>query len=692
MRSESHDRVDGELLRRYRESGDTAAFERLFLRLAPRIAALARGLRVPEADREDFVQDVFLSVLSRLDRIDEQRSLSAWTSGIARRKALSNRRRYLQRLLPPGALARHDVPTPVDELERHELRSTVAQSISRLPPSYREVVELYFVERLRADEIARRLDHPPSTIRTRIARGLERLRALLPLGVAPALLPWILGHRPGERTCLGAARARRLVVGGIVAGAALIGAGSLWIAGEGSPAPATLEARAVLAADAPRARFDEPPALRERTALVPPQVAPRAQEAQLAEIATSVARSARLRVRFVDALTGAPVPDLVFACQRWSPSFETSLDELIDGFQGGRADAFGEAVLDDVPVGRIRLRLTAAEGSRVIEIDGDAEHRVAVDRVASVAGVVFDERGAPIADAEIWTDDVVYGSFAWAFRAARTQADGSFRLAYAVGSPKRLWAQVPGVSRSSAAVVKLIPPSTDQVELRLEPAIARVVGRVVGPDGRPVDGALVTLLAPAALPATRIAVQRVADAEGRFELDTLPAAAQYRLLAVADESVAYGTVDLAREVDASCELVLARGATVRGLALPGTIVGALPLEPVTGRWELWRTATADARGDFALEGVLPGRVELLAIDPTSSAVLARETVSLATAETFEWSPEPSGGPPAQKHGLRRFLAWRQAPGERFVFPPGTRSDRRDPRQAADPAPTSTRAR
>lgn len=51
--------------------------------------------------------------------------------------------------------------------------------VMNLPPKYRVVLYLYYYEDHTSDEIAKMLDIPAATVRTRLARGREKLKKLL---------------------------------------------------------------------------------------------------------------------------------------------------------------------------------------------------------------------------------------------------------------------------------------------------------------------------------------------------------------------------------------------------------------------------------------------------------------------------------------------------------------------------------
>jgi hypothetical protein len=66
--------------------------------------------------------------------------------------------------------------TPADVVERAEMHRLVVDRVLALPEPYREALLLRYFEELSAAEVAERQEVPVATARTRLQRGLERLR------------------------------------------------------------------------------------------------------------------------------------------------------------------------------------------------------------------------------------------------------------------------------------------------------------------------------------------------------------------------------------------------------------------------------------------------------------------------------------------------------------------------------------
>jgi len=68
-------------------------------------------------------------------------------------------------------------PDALDEVLRSEQVSLVQTALESQPPAYREILSLRFEEEMKLDEIAGLLGIPLSTVKSRLGRALEHLRA-----------------------------------------------------------------------------------------------------------------------------------------------------------------------------------------------------------------------------------------------------------------------------------------------------------------------------------------------------------------------------------------------------------------------------------------------------------------------------------------------------------------------------------
>jgi len=192
------------LVERLRE-GDASALEALMERYASRIFRIARGIARTDADAEEVVQDVFLTLARKIESFEGRAQLSTWIHRVATNAALLKRRGKrvqlevsLEENLPtfledghregprPYLLADWS-RTPEAELLDGEARAVLSRAIDQLPESYRAVLILRDVEELSNEETARILDESVSTIKSRLHRARMALREQLTRHLAPTL-------------------------------------------------------------------------------------------------------------------------------------------------------------------------------------------------------------------------------------------------------------------------------------------------------------------------------------------------------------------------------------------------------------------------------------------------------------------------------------------------------------------------
>jgi RNA polymerase sigma-70 factor (ECF subfamily) len=166
---------DATLMRRW-QAGDPAAFAALVERWQTPVARFLARLAGPDA--ADLCQETFLRLLRSADRYREQGSFSTWLFQVALNVARDAGRRRAEKSPPAGLRVRFAEAT--DELmEREELGRTVAAVVADLPPPLREVLALRHDAGMNFEAMGRLLQTPASTLKSRFAVALDRVRARL---------------------------------------------------------------------------------------------------------------------------------------------------------------------------------------------------------------------------------------------------------------------------------------------------------------------------------------------------------------------------------------------------------------------------------------------------------------------------------------------------------------------------------
>lgn len=171
-------------------AGDVGQFETLVRRYQrPIVGFLYRMVADLDLAR-DLSQDVFVRVYASLDRYDARFRFTTWLYRIAANCAIDHLRR---RRLPTTSLdaprrgedgewlaqPAGEAPDPERCFEAKEELGRLERSIRRLPVEYRELVLLRHSAHLSYDEMAKVTGRPLGTVKNRLFRARETLRALM---------------------------------------------------------------------------------------------------------------------------------------------------------------------------------------------------------------------------------------------------------------------------------------------------------------------------------------------------------------------------------------------------------------------------------------------------------------------------------------------------------------------------------
>ncbi|SIO28611.1 RNA polymerase sigma factor, sigma-70 family [Singulisphaera sp. GP187] len=180
--------TDGQLLERFAtHEGEAAelAFAAIVERHGPMVFRTCRGILGDDHEAMDAFQATFLVLLRKGNTLWVRDSLGPWLHRVAcrasgRAKVNASRRRVLER----GAAERGNRE---GSGITGDLALALHEEVDRLPHHYRVPVVLCDMEGRTYEEAARHLGCPVGTVRSRLARGRERLRGrLIRRGLAPS--------------------------------------------------------------------------------------------------------------------------------------------------------------------------------------------------------------------------------------------------------------------------------------------------------------------------------------------------------------------------------------------------------------------------------------------------------------------------------------------------------------------------
>lgn len=137
-------------------------------------------------DAEDVTQDVFIHAFRALDRFDPERPLRPWLLQITKNLAANQRRsmrRYVALLRrwwqePPQGTD-STAPNLSAENNAQQAAGLLWQAVRRLNQADQEVIYLRYFLELSVAETAAALNIAEGTVKSRLSRALERLRAIV---------------------------------------------------------------------------------------------------------------------------------------------------------------------------------------------------------------------------------------------------------------------------------------------------------------------------------------------------------------------------------------------------------------------------------------------------------------------------------------------------------------------------------
>ncbi len=480
---------------------------------------LARSLVADSNRADDLVQRTWVAALERPP--GEDVPLRAWFAGVLRNLARQDRRSDDRRVARERAAARDDVLPSADEsLDAIARQKMLMGAVLELDEPYRSVIVRRYFDDVPPREIASELGIPVKTVKTRLARALEKLRERLDRehgsdrGAWMALfVPWVQAHGPAAAGgLLMNAKIKAAIAVALVAGtiAAVVHFTSLETPIAEHAAPAMADAPLLDASELPADELaDSGEISLERTA-VANAPAPAAKP-----IETPAAPTSLVHGRVLD-LDGSPVPNIeIFGSA--SPALSTRRENAL-----ARTDSTGEFEFAD---SKHVFQLSAENDAwttvlhpRLEASDRERRALIVVGPRITVAGRVLDESRRPIVGADVWSsiDDKLRASMGAILdtsggtsRDARTDAEGRFELGDVPACPGQLTARATGHALESIAMPDRTILDLEIVMKHPERPHAIVRGVVLEPDGRPADGALVSH--GAAIETTK--------SDGRFEFD-----------------------------------------------------------------------------------------------------------------------------------------------------------------------------
>ncbi len=181
-----HRRATGDfhagLLSRVANFRDRGAFADLFDHFAPRVKSFMMRKGASPEQAEDLVQETMISVWSKASLyVHDRGSVTTWIFTIARNLRIDRLRREKANLFSDM----EDFDAPSDDvsaevaLGRFQEDGLVSKALQQIPEEQRQLLILSYVENIPQSEIAKRLQIPLGTVKSRMRLAYRRLQKLL---------------------------------------------------------------------------------------------------------------------------------------------------------------------------------------------------------------------------------------------------------------------------------------------------------------------------------------------------------------------------------------------------------------------------------------------------------------------------------------------------------------------------------
>ena len=150
--------------------GDTDAFLELMEKNSLSMYKVARGILGNDDDAADAIQDTILSCFEKIHTLQKPKYFKTWMIRILINECNQFLRHY-KKVQMPGEIP--EAPRQDQSLAEFEFK----EMLNLVDEKYRIILILYYVEEYKISEIADILEMNENTVKTRMARAREELRA-----------------------------------------------------------------------------------------------------------------------------------------------------------------------------------------------------------------------------------------------------------------------------------------------------------------------------------------------------------------------------------------------------------------------------------------------------------------------------------------------------------------------------------
>jgi RNA polymerase sigma-70 factor (ECF subfamily) len=162
--------------------GERAALATLYARTSAKLFGICMHLLGSEAESEDVLQEVYITVWQKAARFDDGRaSPITWLAVLARNKAIDRLRlrRVRTEAIDAADHVADDADSAFELLEQGEEQERLRHCLGELEARQQAMIRAAFLDGASYPELAERESVPLGTMKSWIRRGLLRLRGCL---------------------------------------------------------------------------------------------------------------------------------------------------------------------------------------------------------------------------------------------------------------------------------------------------------------------------------------------------------------------------------------------------------------------------------------------------------------------------------------------------------------------------------
>lgn len=175
-----------DLLRRLRR-GESEALETIIELYSAYVYAIVRNIIDPPLqpeDCEEVCSDVFWQLWNSADAVQPGK-LKGWLAAVTRSRAKDKLRANHLTLPLEDEVLTIAVDGPEETVEMQELRRLTRRAVEAMPEPERSIFQRHYFLYQKTEDIAAEMQLNPATVRTKLARGREKLRRSLIEGGYP---------------------------------------------------------------------------------------------------------------------------------------------------------------------------------------------------------------------------------------------------------------------------------------------------------------------------------------------------------------------------------------------------------------------------------------------------------------------------------------------------------------------------